>query len=387
MFLGAFLIGLREGMEAALIIGILIAFVQKRRVQPNSIENHLDQTNSTSGSSVALRGIWWGVGVGVLLSVLLGALFTYSAYTLTFRAQEIIGGSMSILAVVLVTWMVFWMAGASKNIRTNLEAAADRRLSLGRGGAMFGLSFITVGREGIETTLLLWGWALQPVALVGALTGICCAAVLGWLIYRGMIRLNLSVFFFWTGLFLVVVAAGILAYGIHDLQEAGVLPGPFSGPPITPTDFRTGEVMTGFFTPIPYWGVAFPFGWAFNVSDTIAPDGPLASILKGTVGFTPQMSWLEVSMWFIYMLAVLPRFVRKMGANKTKPNQNAPGREPELSQSLNSENHIHAAEDECQSPVRLQLLSSLRIVSSAKKITRKENTNEQKNELVDTPSR
>lgn len=314
MFLGAFLIGLREGMEAALIIGILVAFVQKRRVTLDSNQPHpgLDKPAATR----ALHSLWWGVGAAVFLSATLGAIFTFGTQTLTFQAQEIIGGSMSLLAVALVTWMVFWMAAKAPGMRRELEGNAATAMA----GAMsmFWLAFITVGREGIETTFLLWGWTLQPGALLGALLGILSAAALGWLIYRGMIRLNMRVFFFWTGLFLVIVAAGILAYGIHDLQEAGVVPGPFSGAPITPTDFRTGEVLTGFFTPIPYWGAAFPFGWAFNVSDAIVPDGPLGALLKGTVGFTPQMSWLEVTAWFIYLVIVLPRFIRKM---KNKPSE------------------------------------------------------------------
>lgn len=304
MFLASFLIGLREGLEAALIIGILIAYVRKR------------------GRSDALTKIWWGVGIAAGGALALGAIFTYGAYGLSFEAQEIIGGSMSLLAVAMVTWMVFWMVTAGARIKSELEAGAETALALGSGWAVFWIAFVSVGREGIETTLMLWGWALQPEALLGALVGIAAAAALGWLVYRGMVRINFATFFTFTGAFLIIVAAGILAYGIHDLQEAGVLPGPFSGHPITPTDLRTGEVLIGL-TDGPFWMAAFPFGWAFDLTSTIDPTGVLATLAKGTIGFTPQMSWLEVTAWALYLGIVLSRFValvrRKRPSRKPNP--------------------------------------------------------------------
>ena len=281
-------------MEAALIVGILIAFITNR------------------GDHKALKYLWWGVGLAVTLSLTVGAIFTFGASTVPFKAQEVLGGSLSILAVVLVTWMVFWMASAGKTMKQELEQSASHRLSFGGPMAMFWLAFISVGREGLETTLMLWGWAMQPITLLGALCGVGLAVILGYFVFKGLLRINYTKFFLWTGVFLIIVAAGILAYGIHDLQETAILPGPFSGSPITPTDFRTGEVMTGFFTPIPYWGAAYPFGWAFDYSNVISPDGALASFLKGTIGLTPQMSWLEITVWFIYLVVVLPRFINKM---------------------------------------------------------------------------
>ena len=185
-----------------------------------------------------------------------------------------------------------------------------------KGIGMFWLAFVSVGREGIETTLMLWGWILEPAALTGALVGILTAVVLGYLVYRGMLRIRFSTFFAWTGILLIIMTAGILAYGIHDLQEARFLPGPFSGAPITPTDFRTGEVLVGFFTERPYWGAPFPFGWAFDLQGIIDPSGALAAFLKGTVGFTPLMSWLEVIAWFIYLVVVLPMFIRHVRPRK-----------------------------------------------------------------------
>lgn len=293
VFLASFLIGLREGLEAALIVGILIAYVTK--------QGRLD----------VRRKIWWGVALASVGSLALGALFTYGSYGLSFEGQELIGGTMSLLAVGMIVWMVFWMAGAGQRMKSELESEAAQALALGSGWAIFWIAFVSVGREGIETTLLLWGWALQPAALIGALCGILAAVVLGYFAYKGMVRINYRTFFSWTGAFLVVVAAGILAYGIHDLQEAAFLPGPFSGHPITPTDLRTGEVLVGP-TDGPYWLASFPFGWAFDVSDSMDPSGVLATFLKGTVGFTPQMTWLEVTAWAIFLAVVLPRFLARI---------------------------------------------------------------------------
>lgn len=309
MFLASFLIGLREGLEAALIVGILLAYVRKR------------------GRADARSTIWWGVGIAVALSLALGAIFTFGRYRLSFEAQEIIGGSMSIVAVAMVTWMVFWMMRIGGRLKSELEEGASTALATGI-WALFWIAFVSVAREGIETTLMLWGWAGSPVALGGALAGIAVAVVLGWGLYRGALRINLGTFFSWSGIFLVIVAAGILAYGIHDLQEAAVLPGPFSGEPIAPTHPRTGEVLTGF-AAYPFWGAAYPFGWAFNVGHLIEPSGVLAAFLKGTVGFVPQMTWLEVTAWAIYMAVVLPAFLRRVRANRRgRPPKTPPPTDP-----------------------------------------------------------
>lgn len=298
MFFAAFLIGLREGLEAALIVGILVAYLRKH------------------GRPDVLAKLWWGVGLAVAGSLALGALFTFGAYRLSFQAQEIIGGLMSLLAVGMITWMVFWMLRIGGRMKAELEAGAAHALAVGSGWSIFWLAFVSVGREGIETTLLLWGWALQPAALAGALAGIAAAVVIGYLIYRGMVRVNLGVFFAWMGTFLVVVAAGILAYGIHDLQEAALLPGPFSGHPITPTDMRTGDVLVGP-TDGPFWMASFPFGWAFDVTGSIDPSGFAGALLKGIVGFTPMMTWLQVVAWTLYLAIVLPRFVAGVLRNRS----------------------------------------------------------------------
>lgn len=292
--LASFLLGLREGLEAALVVGILVAYL--RRI----------------GRHDVLPRLWTGIGLAIALAVGIGAVLTFGAYALTFQAQELIGGLLSLLAVGMVTAMIFWMQRTARTMKSSLEGGIDRALAADRvaaqsarwGWGVVAIGFVSVAREGIETTLLLWSmtqsFGTSPDVLSGALLGIGAAVVLGWLLSRGMVRLDLRVFFAWTGAFLVVVAAGVLAYAIHDLQEAGALPGPFSS--AAPIDAATGAVAVGIH--------AVPFGWAFDVSAVVEPRGALAAVLQATVGFMPVMSWLQVIAWALYISVVGGFFVR-----------------------------------------------------------------------------
>ena len=275
--LATFLIGLREGLEAALVVGILVAYL------------------SRLGRRDVLPRLWVGVGLAVALALTIGAVLTFGAYTLTFEAQELLGGTLSLVAVAMVTWMIFWMQRTARTLKRTLEGGVDRALATGGLWGLVAIGFVSVAREGVETTLLLWSMVQSfgeaPAALAGALLGLAAAVVLGWALARGMLRLDLRVFFGWTGAFLVIVAAGVLAYAIHDLQEAGVLPGPFTA--AAPIDPVTGEVAVG-------WA-ALPFGWAFDVSAAIPPGSALAAMLQATVGFMPRMSWLQVIAWVLYV--------------------------------------------------------------------------------------
>ena len=292
--LATFLIGLREGLEAALVVGILVAYLTR------------------IGRRDVLPRLWAGVALAVALAVGIGAVLTFGAYALTTQAQELIGGLMSLLTVAMVTWMIFWMQKTARTLKRSLEGGIDRALSTGGAWAIVAIGFVSVAREGIETTLLLWSMVQSfgdtPAALLGALLGLAASVVLGWLLARGMVRIDLRVFFAWTGAFLVVVAAGVLAYAIHDLQEAGVVPGPFSS--LAPVD-ASGAVATG-------WA-AFPFGWAFNVSGAIPPGSPAAAVLQATVGFMPQMSWLQVVAWTLYLAIVGTIFVRGLRRRPSRP--------------------------------------------------------------------
>ncbi|GAA1468587.1 iron uptake transporter permease EfeU [Microbacterium thalassium] len=284
--LATFLIGLREGLEAALVVGILVAYLTRL------------------GRRDVLPRLWAGVGLAVGLALAIGAVLTFGAYSLTFQAQEILGGTLSLVAVGMVTWMIFWMQRTARTMKKTLEGGIDRALAQGSMWALVVLGFVSVAREGVESALLLWSMVESfgdaPAALTGAVLGIAVSVAAGYFIAKGALRLNLRVFFTWTGAFLVIVAAGVLAYAIHDLQEAAVLPGPFTaGAPVDPV---TGAVAVG-------WA-GFPFGWAFDLSGVIAPGSAIAVILQAIVGFMPQMTWLQVIAWVLYVAIVGTSYLR-----------------------------------------------------------------------------
>lgn len=270
--LANYLIGLREGLEAALVVTILIAYIVKI--------NRKD----------VLPRIWAGVGLAVLLALGIGALLTFGTYGLSFEAQETIGGLLSIVATGLVTWMVFWMLRTARDLKGHLQGNIDRHL-VGSGIGLVFVAFLAVGREGIETALFIWAAVKATgettLPLIGAGLGILTAVALGWLIYAGMLRINLSKFFTWTGAILLVVAAGVLSYGVHDLQEAGVLPGLHN--------------------------------LAFDVSGAIPPDSWYGTLLKGTFNFSPATTWLELAVWLAYLVPAMTLFIvksRRGGARK-----------------------------------------------------------------------
>jgi high-affinity iron transporter len=193
--------------------------------------------------------------------------------------------------------MVFWMLRTARDLAGHLRANIDRNL-VGTGLGLVLVAFLAVGREGIETALFIWaavqatGTSTMP--LLGAAAGILTAVGLGWLIYAGMLRINLSKFFSWTGGILIVVAAGVLSYGVHDLQEAGFLPG-------------EGNL-------------------AFNVSGAIPPDSWYGTLLKGTLNFSPATTWLELAVWLAYLVPVLTIFIvksRRPGAPKAPVSRSA----------------------------------------------------------------
>ncbi|WP_306320892.1 MULTISPECIES: iron uptake transporter permease EfeU [unclassified Streptomyces] len=257
-----YLIGLREGLEASLVVCILVAYLVKTERRD------------------ALKPVWAGVGVAILLSLGFGAGLEFGSQELTFQAQEALGGSLSIVAVGLVTWMVFWMRRTARHLKAELHGKLDSALRMGT-VALVVTAFLAVGREGLETSLFVWtavhatsNGTTDPV--IGALLGLATAVVLGWLFYRGALRINLAKFFTWTGGMLVVVAAGVLAYGFHDLQEAGFIGG-------------LNDL-------------------AFDISSTISPDGWLGTLLKGVFNFQPDPTVLQVAVWFVYLVPTLALF-------------------------------------------------------------------------------
>lgn len=264
-----YLIGLREGLEASLVVGILVAYLVR-----TDRREHL--------SKVAA-----GVGAAVVLSLSIGAVLTFSSREMSFRAQEAFGGIMSIIAVAFVTWMIFWMRATSHQLKGELQHAVDNALSMGP-LALVAASFVAVGREGIETALFVWPLTQadnggSPSRFAGVLLGLLTAVVIGYLIYRRAIAFDLGKFFRYTGFGLVIVAAGVLAYGFHDLQEANYLPG-------------LQNTM-------------------FDISSTIPPTSWYGTLLKGIFNFSPQPTVLEFFVWWAYLVPVMALFLRPQRAS------------------------------------------------------------------------
>lgn len=275
-----FLIGLREGLEAALLVSILVAYLVKSDRQSD------------------LKWIWLGVATAIGLSVTFTLALGFQSRQLDFKSQELFGGVMSIIAAGFVTWMVFWMAGAAKSLGPELRGRLDQAQSP---YALALIALLAVGREGLETAGILWtntrnatgkdmpeGFETTSGPLIAALLGILTAVALGYFIYRGAITINLTKFFKWTGVLLILVAAGVLSYGVHDLQEAGVLPG-------------VGRTL-------------------YDISGVIDPASWYGSLLAGMFNFTASPTYLEALAWVLYVVPVMYLFLRKLRAGKpSKP--------------------------------------------------------------------
>ncbi len=207
--LTTFVIGLREGLEAALIVGIVAAFLVK------------------NGESRSLRQMWWGVGAAIALSAGLAAGLHLAGRALSFRAREIMEGALAIVAAGGITFMIVWMRRNAPALRADLESRTSLALAAGSASALAGMAFVAVIREGLETAIFLLATLStteSPVpGAVGAITGIVAAVGLGYGVYRGGIKLDLSRFFRLTGVVLVIVAAGLVTTGVHSLAEAGVI--------------------------------------------------------------------------------------------------------------------------------------------------------------------
>ena len=203
------LITLREGLEAALIVGIVLSVLRRL--------GHTDQA----------RVVWAGVATAVGASVAAGLAIHRLGVAFEGRGEEIFEGATMLLAAVVLTWMIFWMQRQGRQIQTELEQDVRRATAAGGRGALFALAFIAVVREGIETALFLTAAAFTatPVqTLLGGALGLTTAVGLGWLTFAAGRRLNMGVFFRVTGLLLLLFAAGLVAQGVHEFQEAALLP-------------------------------------------------------------------------------------------------------------------------------------------------------------------
>ncbi|GGF33071.1 iron uptake transporter permease EfeU [Williamsia phyllosphaerae] len=269
---GSGLIGVREGLETGIVVMILVAFLVKS-----------DRRDS-------LKWVWTGVAIAVVMVLAVFAGIHYGTSTISGLAAEAVAGVASLVAVVIVTFMVLWMRGAAAHISGDLRAGMGRALELGA-PAVLALSFLAVGREGLETALLMVGYAENTSGsswpLVGLLIGVVIAVVITIGLYFGTVRINLQKFFTYTGAFLVVVAAGILAYGIRAIQTVGWLPG-----------LNTR---------------------AFDFSSVYDQSSWYGTLLGGIFNFRPDPTLLQVIGWVIYLAIVMTLFFRPRRPQDSSP--------------------------------------------------------------------
>jgi high-affinity iron transporter len=265
------LTGLREGVEAALIVSIILAYLAK------------------TGNQRHFGRIWLGAGAAVALSIVIGLVLFTTIGGFEEPAEQIFEGFAMIIAAGVVTWMLFWMRRTAANIKAELHAGVDRALIE---GGMFGLTvlaFTAVIREGIETALFLMGQATAAgtqasSTLVGAVLGLLLAVGIGYALFRGARVINLRTFFSWTGIALIFIAAGLLSHGVHEFIEAG-------------------------------W-ISFGTGTAFDISGILPhePDagalGVVGSVLRALLGYTSTPEWITLVSWLTYVIVVLYLYTR-----------------------------------------------------------------------------
>ncbi|MFB0536338.1 MAG: iron uptake transporter permease EfeU [Anaerolineae bacterium] len=206
--IAALLIALREGLEAALIVGIVLSYLKKM--------GHRRQ-----------GAVWWGVASAVTVSIVAGIALQVLGIAFEGRGEELFEGITMLLAAGVLTWMIFWMQRQGRSIRAELEADVRQAVTGGSQWALFALAFVAVVREGIETALFLTAAAFSATpaqTLIGGGLGLALAVAVGWLLFVVSVRLDVRAFFRVTSVLLILFAAGLVAHGVHELQEAGVLP-------------------------------------------------------------------------------------------------------------------------------------------------------------------
>ncbi|WP_297954867.1 iron uptake transporter permease EfeU [uncultured Neisseria sp.] len=260
----AFLIMLREGIEAALIVGIVAGFLKQ------------------SGHSRLMSKVWLGVALAALMCLGIGYGIHSATGEIPQKEQEFVVGVIGLVAVAMLTYMILWMKKAARSMKQQLQDSVQTALNRGngQGWALVGMAFLAVAREGLESVFFLLAvfqqsptWSMP----VGAVLGLLTAVVIGALIYQGGMRLNLAKFFRWTGAFLIVVAAGLVAGSLRALHEAGVWN-------------HLQEVV-------------------FDSSKYLHEDSPLGVLLGGFFGYTDHPTQGEVLAWLLYLVPVMIWFL------------------------------------------------------------------------------
>lgn len=256
--LTTFVIGLREGLEAAVIVGIVGAFLVR------------------NAGARALRAMWVGIGLAAALCIGGAVALEFAGQRVSLRARETMEGTLALIAVAGVTYMLVWMRRHGQHLKADLESKTSEALNRGSARALIGLAFIAVIREGLETAIflvaLLGGSADVGSGLIGAASGIAVASVVGYSFYKGGARIDLRRFFKITGVFLVVVAAGLVSSSIHEFGEAGLFP---------------------------WWQSP-----ALDLSGVIAPGTVRGALLTAFVGFQPVPTYAELIGWSAFLIPV-----------------------------------------------------------------------------------
>ena len=279
------LTGLREGVEAALIVSIILAYLAK------------------TGNQRYFGRIWAGTGIAVVVSIVVGAILWVTLEGLEGTAAQIFEGVATMLAAAVVTWMLFWMRRTAANIKGELQAGVDRALVQGGLLGLAILAFTAVIREGIETALFLLGQTRvagmeASSTLVGAIIGLAIAVGIGYAFYVGARVINLQTFFRWTGIALIFIAAGLLGYAVHEFVEAGVIP------------FGSAT--------------AFDISAVLPHSGDIAESGPIlivGQLLRAMFGYSSTPEWATLIAWAAYLAVVLPLYLRPVKPSAPRPVQ------------------------------------------------------------------
>jgi high-affinity iron transporter len=277
--LPTFVIGLREGLEASLIVGIVAAFMVR------------------NGRRNEMWALWTGVGFAVTLCLAGGIALRMAERNLPQRQQEGLETVIGLVAVVFVSWMILWMRGHARELKGDLEASAAAALATGSAWALVLMAFLAVLREGFETAVFLLAILQSSTnstsSLIGAVLGIVVAVVIGYAVYRGGVNLNMGRFFKLTGIVLVLVAAGLLAMAAHTAHEAAWL-----------------NSMQGH---------------AIDLRWLVDPGSVRAALLTGMFGLQPRPTWAEVIVWvayavpFLVIVIVPPRQAAKHKSVSTTP--------------------------------------------------------------------
>ena len=257
--LPTFVIGLREGLEAALIVGIVAAFLAQR------------------GRSDALRLVWLGIALAIGACVLFAVALQVFSSSLPQLQQEMLETVISVVAVVMVTYMIVWMRRNSRHLKSDLETAASSALATGTAWALIGMAVLAVLREGFETSVFLlaaFNASGSPLAAgLGAVIGVVVAVAIGWGIFHGGVRINLARFFRITGVVLVFVAAGLVASAIHTAHEAG-------------------------------W-ITFGQDQVADLTWLMPPGSIVSALITGVLGIQPRPTAIEFVGWLLFLVPML----------------------------------------------------------------------------------